>query len=449
MITRLGQLLHQTGWKSLGEEAQRKLLLCLLANLSVAVAGRSALRLPRPVSGTGHLLLDGGQTLNARDAAFHNAALMHARTQDDFHPHGNLHIAAVVLPALLAEGELTAADAKRTGAPVNLSGEAFLDALTAGYACACGLSRRYSALNTPRGLRSTSLYGGMGAAVAVARLRGQDARGLGNTLGLASQSGFGTTQCWRDGSDEYQMHVANGASQALLCANLTDGGVAAGEHALDGPSGFYPAMLGVAPDFDEISGDFEPNAAIVETVLKRYPVSGICQPVVRLSERLAPGLAGRSIASVLIEMNAFEMNYPGTLNAGPVYKSFSDRLMSARFCAGSVLEAGRFDFDAFLRPPSGTLSSMMAATDVRAGEDLGTLSCRITVTTWDGSTVHEELRDGGKELAISWDTIDEWCLDLWNAAGRSADAFSRTRAAVLALPASGFGALRESLLHAE
>ena len=441
MISQLGQLLHQTGWKSLGEEARSKLLLCLLANLSVAIAGRSALRLPRPATGTGHLLLDGGQTGSAREAAFHNAALMHARTQDDFHPLGNLHIATVVLPALLAQAE-------RNSAHRSLHGETFLDALAVGYASATGLSRRFSALNTPRGLRSTCLYSGMGAAAAAARLRGQDSRGVGNTLGLASQFGFGTTQCWRDGSDEYQLHVANSASQALLCAELTDGGVIAGEHALDGPSGFYPALLGVTPQFQEISGDFEPNAAIVETVLKRYPVSGICQPVVRLSERIAPKLAGKAITGVVIEMNAFEMNYPGTLNAGPVYKSFSDRLMSARFCAGSVLEAGRFDFDAFLRAPSDALSKMMAATQVCAGQDLGTLSCRITVTTADGNTVRDELRDGGKELAIDWNTIDEWCLQLWEGAGRTSDAFARTRAAVQALPSSGFDALRESLLGA-
>ena len=131
MIVPLGQLLSLVTWKSLGQEAQQKLLLCLLANLSVAVAGQSALRLPHPARGSGHLLLDGGQTASAREAAFHNAALMHARTQDDFHPIGNLHIATVVLPALIAQAERAA-----------VSGERFLDALAAGYAAAAGLSRQ-------------------------------------------------------------------------------------------------------------------------------------------------------------------------------------------------------------------------------------------------------------------------------------------------------------------
>lgn len=433
MIEALGERLHAVRFGALSEAAQRKLLLCLLANLSVAVAGRSAMRLPRPAAGRGHLLLDGGEAGSAREAAFYNGALMHARTQDDFHPVGNLHIATVVLPALLAESER-----------VQPSGEAFLDAMAVGYACSVGLSRRFSPLNTPRGLRSTCLYSGMGAAAAVARLRGQGAGGIANTMALASQSSFGTTQCWRDGSDEYQLHAANAASQALLCAELTQAGVVGGAHALDGPSGFYPALLGRAPTFEEIAGDFDPEAAIVESVLKRYPVSGICQPVVLLTERLARELAGRRVERVKIEMNEFEMNYPGTLNAGPQFHSFSDRLMSARFCAASVLESGRFDFDAFLRPLSREALRLVAATEVAAGPDLGTLGCRITLAA-EGGKLAGELRDGGKELAIDWDTIGEWSRELWSAAGRSAADCDRARQAVLALPGQSFATLRAAL----
>jgi len=436
VIHEIAQDLHQINWKSLTAEAQRKLQLCLLANISVAVAGGPAMRLPRPKSGLGHLLIDGGQTSSAREAAFYNAALMHARTQDDFHPYGNNHVTTIILPALLAEAERC-----------EVSGEELLSALAVGYATSAGLSRATSASTTPRGLRSTCLFSTMGAAAAVSSLRGQGSAGIANTLSLASQSAFGTTQCWRDGSDEYQLHVANAASQALLCAELTEAGVVGGAHALDGPSGFYSVLTGAIPTYEKLRGDFEPNASILDTVLKRYPVSGICQPVTLLSERLAAELGSKEVASVLIEMNAFEMSYPGTLNAGPDYKSFSDRLMSARFCAGSVLENGRFDFTAFLRPQSDGLSRLMAATDVRAADDLKTLSCRITLTMRDGSTLRGELRDGGKELAIDWDTIDAWSLELWRGAGRTAGELQTLRAAVMGLPNTGFDALRLALLH--
>ncbi|MDH4376742.1 MAG: MmgE/PrpD family protein [Ramlibacter sp.] len=436
MIDPIGKSVHSIRWDAFSDKAQKKLLLCLLANLAVGIAGRSAMRMPQPAAGAGHLLLDGGQTPSARDAAFYNAALMHARTQDDFHPIGNLHLATVILPALLAQAESSP----------EISGRDFLEAMATGYACATGLSAQFSPLGTPRGLRSTSLYSAMGAAAAVARLRGQDAAGIANTIALASQSAFGTTQCWRDGSDEYQLHVGNGASQAILCAQLTDAGVHGGTHALDGPSGFYPALLGQVPAFDTIAADFDAEASILKTVLKRYPVSGICQPVVLLSERLAAALGTQRVQSVRVEMNAFEMNYPGTLNAGPVYKSFSDRLMSARFCVSSVLENGHFDFAAFVRPLSAEGSRIIAATDVQSADDLGTLSCRIRITTTEGQTIQGELRDGGDQLTIDWSSIDEWCAQLWKEAGRLPRYGQALRSAVEDLPKTGFAPLRQALL---
>ena len=112
------------------------------------------------------------------------------------------------------------------------------------------------------------------------------------------------------------------------------------------------------------------------------------------------------------------MNYPGTLNAGPEFKSFSDRLMSARFCADSVLEKGQFDFAAFIGPQSPELARMIAATEVRGASELGQLSCRIMISTDTGESVNGELLNGGSELAIDWDTIDEWGMELWSAAGR-------------------------------
>jgi 2-methylcitrate dehydratase PrpD len=435
VINKIGELMAGIGWQGLSGQAQQKLLLCLLANLAVGVAGRSALRMPRPPSGIGHILLDGGQTAQARDAAFFNAALMHARTQDDFHPIGNLHLATVIVPALLAQAE----------SAEGVSGISFLDAMAAGYACGAGLSARYSPLGTPRGLRSTSLYAAMAAAVAVAKLRGQDASGMGNTLALASQSAFGTTQCWRDGSDEYQLHVGNAASQALMCAAWTEAGVRGGAGALDGPSGFYSALLGKVLPFSEVAGDFEPNAAILKTVLKRYPVSGICQPVVLLAERLAPALAGHQVTKVRLEMNAFEMNYPGTLNAGPQFQSFSDRLMSARFSVASVLEHGSFDFDAFLRPLSRQASALLPLIDVCAAEDLGTLSCRMQINTEKSGTVEGELHNGGDHLTINWTSMDDWCSTLWNQAGRSSAFGLRLRDAVTGLPDHPFMTLRSAL----
>ena len=433
MIREVGEALAGVSWAKLSAPAQEKLKHCVIANFSVAVAGLPYVRLPEPrQSPEGHFLFSGRRTSGAREAAFWNAAVMHARTQDDFHPVGNLHAATVLFPAAMAAAEAA-----------NSPGERFLDALTAGYVAAAGLSRAFSPRTTHKGLRSTSLYSSFGAVASAGRLTGLDAAGLANAVALASSIAGGLTQCWVDGSDEWQLHVAQAASNALLAIDLTRAGVKGGEHALDGKAGFYHAHAGVIPKFAEIKDDFHPDRAVLDTVIKRYPVSGICQPVVRLSERIAAKhrLKAEDIETVTISMNPYEMRYPGTLNKGP-FRSFSDVLMSAAFCCTSVLACGRFEFKDLFDLARADRNRLIDATKVQEDPALPTLSCRIEILPRRGERAVDSLIDGGKALAIDAASIDEWALGLWKEAGRSEAQYRRFRAAVDSLE---HGAARELL----
>lgn len=436
MISALADRLMQVRFAELSSAAQERLLLCLLANLSVAVAGTSNTRLPPPPSAdAGHLLFDGRKTTSAREAAFWNAAAMHARTQDDFHPVGNLHLGTVVIPAALAMAESRDA-----------SGETLLDAIATGYAAGVALSRSLSAHTTPRGLRSTCLYAPFGATAAVARLAGLDSARLANGLALTASMAAGTTQCWIDGSDEWQLHVARAAEAGLVAVALTEAGVRGGLHQLDGKAGFFNALAGFVPDAKQIVDDADPDRAIVETVIKRYPVSGICQPVVLLAERLAPKIAGRidRIDAVRIFMTPFELNYPGTLNRGP-FRSFSDVLMSAAFCCDSVLANGRFVFEDLLQLTHGTRDRLIEHTEVLPDPALGMLSARIEVELTGRTTLVDEVHNGGEQLALGWDTIDGWARALWRDGGRDEVRYAAFRAAILALPRTSCEAMIKSL----
>ena len=422
MINEVGAALAAVAWSTLSPAAKEKLKLCMIANFSVALAGLPYGRLPEPAASSGgHLLFSGRRTSHARDAAFWNAAVMHARTQDDFHPIGNLHAATVLFPAAMAASE--AADA---------SGEQFLDALVAGYAAAAGLSCAFSALTTPKGLRSTSLYSPFGAVAAAGRLAGLDAAGIGNAIALAASTAGGFTQCWVDGSDEWQLHVAQAAANGMLAVDLTRAGVRGGAHALDGKAGFYHAHAGVQPAFAQIARDFDQDRAVLDTVIKRYPVSGICQPIVRLAERMSARqpLTAADIESVQIFMNPFEMRYPGTLNQGPEFRSFSDVLMSAAFCCASVLANGRFVFKDLLHLKRADRDRLIAQTHVQDDPALGTLSCWIKLSLKGGATLVDSLIDGGRELAIDATSIDAWASDLWAEAGRTDAQYRAFRTAV-------------------
>ena len=148
MIEAIATHLASLRYEDLSPAAREKLKLCVLANLAVGIAGVSYTYPPEPRAEGGRFgLLSRRRAAGAREAAFWNAAAMHARTQDDFDPVGNLHVGTVVLPALLAMAD-----------SIPLTGRTFLRATLAGYVAAVGLARYASPRTSPRGLRSTGFF---------------------------------------------------------------------------------------------------------------------------------------------------------------------------------------------------------------------------------------------------------------------------------------------------
>jgi 2-methylcitrate dehydratase PrpD len=421
VISDIARLAASVSFDRLSPAAQDRLLLCLLANLSVGIAGVRHAVVPEPAAAGGrYRLLSGSRAGDPRAAAFWNGCVMHARTQDDFHPVGNLHIGTVVLPALLAvadESELTGAN--------------FLSALAAGYAVAVGLSRQFSPVTTPRGLRSTCLYAPFGATAAVARARAVSSAQMANALALTTAFNAGETQTWVDGSDEWQIHAGLGAQNGLVANDLAAQGVRGGEHALDGPAGFYRAVVGEAVSFKDIEADFDASNAIEETAIKRYPVSGICQSVVLAAEQVARELAAKAgrAAALRIELNAFEITYPGTLNRGP-FRSFGDRLMSAAFCASSVVAHGGFRFDDFHSGPQAPRDELIGRTEVVPDAGLPLLSSRVIARTTDGGSITASVKDSRAAVAIDWSSIEPWAIALFQEAGRTRKDYEACRDAV-------------------
>ncbi len=422
MLEEIAARVASLRFADLSEAVRQRLLLSLLCNISVAVAGVRYVAVPEPASGGIYRLMSGRTAADARAAAFWNAAVMHARTQDDFHGVGNLHIGTVVLPPLLTivdEGKL--------------SGDDFLNALAAGYMVAVGLSRSASPLTTPRGLRSTSLYSAFGATAAVGKARGVSTAQMISALALTTAFNTGQTQTWVDGGHEWQVHVGAGAQAGLFTNELAAAGVIGGLHALDGPAGFFPAVVGRKVCFADIAADFDASAAIEENSIKRYPVSGICQSVVLACERLAAKLPKDApITAIRVEMNPFEMRYPGTLNRGP-FRAFGDRLMSAAFCAASVLQHREFRFDDFHGGPLAERDRLVDMAEVSDDASLPLLSARVIATTPNG-TVTERVENSRREVGIEWDSVDDWAVALWKEAGRGADDYHACRAAILDLP---------------
>lgn len=326
----------------------RRAQACLLYGLAVGIAAVEA-KSPRAAAAALDLegsgtsapatrLID-GHAVAAGAAAFANAVLMHARTQEDAHPAG--HVGVVIIPAAVAIAE-------RAGE----SGKELLAALVAGYEVALRIGRDHVADASTRGLRSTPLYGVFGAAAATARLLHLDARQTLHALALAANAAGGLREFVTAGTEEFALHAGFAARNGITAALLAQQGVAAASSSLEGAAGFFRAYGEPGADYVRriatgLGDDFE----LVGVTYKPYPTCQFHRGLIRgvLELRLRDASAG--VEAMRIRMHPFEADFVGVRYTGP-FTSFAQTFMSAPFCAalawsrGAVTYAGLHQFDA-------------------------------------------------------------------------------------------------------
>ncbi len=118
-------------------------------------------------------LLPGGEKTTVSLACLAHATYMHGLELTDAAPRGTVHPGNEVVPAALAGAE----KCKRNGADV-------IAALVAGYEVEIRFGRALFPSAFYRGWWTPGLFGGIGSAVAMARLLKLDAKGMDNTIGI-------------------------------------------------------------------------------------------------------------------------------------------------------------------------------------------------------------------------------------------------------------------------
>ena len=232
----MGHLVADTAHAAIPDQVRLRARVSLLHNLTVGLAGRSrdpvAHRMARrfwadPAEAT--LLHDGART-SIEGAAFANAALFHARSQDDTHAASTSHPGSPTMAAALAIGEAGG----HGGAEV-------LDAIVLGYEVLGRVGRDFDERITARGFRAAAVLGGFGAAAAAARLLRLSAEQTAHALGFAANLAGGLAQVWREGSAEGPLQLGFAARNGIAAARAAAAGATAAGAALDGPAGFFHA----------------------------------------------------------------------------------------------------------------------------------------------------------------------------------------------------------------
>jgi 2-methylcitrate dehydratase PrpD len=157
------------------------------------------------------------------NAAMVNALAAHIRDFDDAGAGG--HISAIIVPAVLALGEVT-----------DVSGAHALSALIAGYETAFRINRLLSDSHYYLGFHSSGTVGTFGAAAAACRLLGLSREQWAMAFGIAGSLAGGLLANF--GTMTKPLHSANASRAGLLAARLAQEGFTGSPAVLEHEAGF-------------------------------------------------------------------------------------------------------------------------------------------------------------------------------------------------------------------
>ena len=348
----------------------------------LAGAGEPAARIAQSLAseeGVGECRVAGTSiATSAALAAFANGVAAHALDYDDMCFVSLAHPSCVLVPAILAAGEIARADART-----------LLDAYVVGFEIECRLGlvmnpRHYH----QRGWHCTSSIGTLGAAAAVARVLGLDADTTRHALGIAASSACGLKE--NMGSMVKPLHAGMAARNGVTAAQLAQRGFTASAHAIDGPQGYLAAMDSEHRSLDAAVADLGTRWEIIESgvTVKLYPSCAATHPpldalteIVR-RERVTPD----QIAAIDVEVDSMTPR----LLIHPNPSTGLEAKFSMPFCAAAAVVFPRIGIDTFtpesIHHPD--VQALMPRVSLRANtafDSAAPLSqARVTVRLRDG-----------------------------------------------------------------
>jgi 2-methylcitrate dehydratase PrpD len=193
-----------------------------------------------------------GERSPAPEASWINGTAAHALDYDDVASLRG-HPSAVLVPAILAEGEALGA-----------SGRDMIAAYAAGYEAWAELAWRDPGHHHAKGWHPTGIFGPIGAAAACAVLRRLDAERATHALALAASHAGGIMANF--GTMTKPFHAGRAAHAGVISARLAEAGFTASPDALEHPQGFLSA---VSPK-GEADRETPPHALGSEWKIARY-----------------------------------------------------------------------------------------------------------------------------------------------------------------------------------
>jgi 2-methylcitrate dehydratase PrpD len=214
---------------------------------------------------------------DAAGAAVINGLAAHGEDFDDTFEGGPIHAGAVIVPAVLAAAE-------RYG----LDGKAALLAIAVGVEVCCRLSMVIPKAVHKAGFHPTSVFGAMGATVAVAVARGLSQRQTIDSLGIAGSMAGGIIEYLTDGTWTKRLHAGWAAQIGLRATAFGANAFSGPRTVFEGPHGlFHGFARSPQGDYEQLLGDLGKRWVTETVAFKPYACGTMIHPYLDCAIRLA------------------------------------------------------------------------------------------------------------------------------------------------------------------
>jgi 2-methylcitrate dehydratase PrpD len=368
-------------WRDLGERAFVDTIGVLIAGASdpaVAAVSATVDETAGPVRAVAT-----GASMSARSAALLDGTAAHALDYDDVDDALIAHPSAVLVPALLAAGQLH-----------DSTGEELLEAYRVGIeagrsvAAALGITGHYEL-----GWHSTGTIGTISAACALARLAHLGPDQAGHALGVAGSLAAGSRQNF--GTMTKPLHAGAAAANGLLAVRLAAAGLTSDPGQLDGPLGFLALHSPAHPDIGPGLLDAAvPGAGPDGLNVKLYPccyyVHAAAEAAIELGRKLSDPAAVAGVEVVVQPGGLAPLIHHRPVDG--TQAKFSMEYVVAACLLDHELTLGSFQTSRVQRPDAQELLRLVEPTTANeAGSEPGDAYAEVTVRTRDGRRVQSRI----------------------------------------------------------
>ena len=345
-----------------------------------------------------------GKSFSIQSAALLNGAFAHTFDFDDTFAAGALHPGASVIPAALAQSELSKVDAK-----------SLLTALAVGYEVICRIARALGSGSYERGFHSTGTAGIYGAIAAVAKVKKLSTATTEMAFGLAGSKAAGSMQFLDSGSWNKRLHPGFAAHDALLCIALAEAGVIGSSNPLEGKAGFFHSYA-VNADLSRLTEGLGQDWIFLGTALKPYPACRMTHTSIEIAERMAQENPSVPVKSITVAMHPICWNIVGEPQPNKIRP---ENIVDAQFSnyaqtAIAWLYGSKIGWAAYEKIYDADVQALAKRVTVLADKEVVPLGARFHVEWQDGTERIETLDAplGEASNPFSFERIQEKFLSL-------------------------------------